>query len=178
MNQVGGWPFNSQPPATEPCAPDWYTAPPLFMPLQTCGSKRNRTGIQPSQAAHLRGLFAVWDWMLSASIPFRNWQECPHSCWRFPASAGFSILCGLASISSKTLCGYVCASIYRYFGDMFPCLPACSRSPSQLQIFWLNEKVCMLACAFPLSAVHRGAGCRNNDRNLPLSDKLLFRIDN
>ena len=30
-------------PPTEPCVPVWYTAPPLFMPLQTCGSKNKRT---------------------------------------------------------------------------------------------------------------------------------------
>ena len=117
-------------PPTEPCVPFWYTAPPLFAPLQTCGSKSNRTGIQPSQAVGLKGLFAMWGWKLSASIPFWNWQEYPHFYWRFPASAGFSILCGLVSISSKTPRGYVCASIHRYFGDMFPCLPACSSSLS------------------------------------------------
>ena len=71
-------------------------------------------------------------WMLFASTLFWNWRECPHSCWRSPASAGFSILCGLASISSKTPCGYVCASIHRCSGGTFPCPLACSSSPSQL----------------------------------------------
>ena len=122
-------------PPTEPCVPVWYTAPPLFMPLQTCGSKNRKTGIQPSQAVGLRRLDSIWGLMLSASTPFWNWQGYPHSGWRFPASTAFSTLYRLASISSKTPCGYVCASIHRYFGDMFPCLPACSSSPSQLQIF-------------------------------------------
>ena len=73
-------------PPTGPCVPVWYTAPPLFMPLQTCGSKNRRTGIQPSQAFGLRGLFAVWGWMLSASTPFWNWQGCPHFYGRFPVT--------------------------------------------------------------------------------------------
>ena len=132
-NRVGGWLSNSQPTSHRTVRTGLVHG--SFMPLQTCGSKSNRTGIQPSQAVGLKGLFAMWGWKLSASIPFWNWQEYPHFYWRFPASAGFSILCGLASISSKTPCGSVCASIHRYFGDMFPCLPACSSSPSQLQIF-------------------------------------------
>ena len=45
--------------------------------------------------------------MLSASTPFWNWQGCPHFYWRFPVSAGSSILCELFSTSSKTPCGYV-----------------------------------------------------------------------
>ena len=39
---------------------------------------------------------------------------------------------------------------------------------------WFNERVCVFVCAFPLPAFHRGAGCRNIDRKLPLSDKLEF----
>ena len=46
-------------PPTEPCIPVWYTAPPLFIPLQTCGSKNRKTGIQPSQAVGLRGLCSI-----------------------------------------------------------------------------------------------------------------------
>ena len=118
-------------PPTEPCVPVWYTAPPLFTPLQTCGSKNKRTGIQPSQAFGLRGLFASWGWMPSASTPFWNWQECPHFCWRFPTSTGFSILCGLFSTSSRTPCGYVCASTRQCSGGTLPYLPACSSSPSR-----------------------------------------------
>lgn len=116
----------------QPCVPVWYTAPPLFTPLQTWGNKNRKTGIQPSQAVGLRGLFAVLGWKLSANIPFWNWQEYPHLRWRFLISKGFSILCGLASISSKTPCGYVCASIHRCSGGTLPYLPACSSSPSRL----------------------------------------------
>ena len=114
------------------CVPVWYMAPPLFIPLQTCGSKNRKTGIQPSQAVGLRGLFAVLGWRLSASIPFWSWLKCPHLRWKFPVSAGFCILCGLASISSKTPCGYVCASIHQCSGGMLPYLPAYSSSPSRL----------------------------------------------
>ena len=81
--------------------------------------------------------------MLSASIPFWNWQGCPHFCWRFPASAGFSIVCGLFSTSSKTPCGYVCASTRQCSGGTFPYLPACSSSPSQPHSYWAST--CMAA---------------------------------
>ena len=39
---------------------------------------------------------------------------------------------------------------------------------------WFNERICVFVCAFPLPAFHRGAGFRNIDRKLPLSDKLDF----
>ena len=115
----------------QPCVPVWYMAPPLFIPLQTCGSKDRKTGIQPSQAVGLRGLFVVLGWRLSASIPFWSWLECPHLRWKFPISVGFSSFYGLASISSRTPFGYVCVSIHQRSGGMFPCLPACISSPSR-----------------------------------------------
>ena len=78
----------------------------------------------------MRGLFVVLGWRLSSSIPFWSWLECPYLRWKFPISVGFSAFYGLASISSRTPFGYVCASIHQRSGGMFPCLPACSSSPS------------------------------------------------
>lgn len=118
VNRVGGCHYlASRPPTSAVRTGLVHGSSPVY------GSKNRKTGIQSSQAARLRGLFSMQGWMLSASTPFRNWQEYPHFCWRFPASAGFSTLRELASISSKTPCGYVCASIHRYFGGIFPYPP-------------------------------------------------------
>ena len=70
-------------PPTEPCVPVWYTAPPLFTPLQTCGSKNKRTGIQPSQAFGLRGLDAI------RQYPFLELARIPAFLLEIPSFSRF-----------------------------------------------------------------------------------------
>ena len=76
-------------PPTEPCVPVWYTAPPLFMPLQTCGSKNKRTGIQPSHAFGLRGLFASIGLDAIRQYPFLELARMPAFLLEIPGFSRF-----------------------------------------------------------------------------------------
>lgn len=94
---------------TERCVSVWYTNPPLLMALYTCGSKNNRTGIQPSQVVVLRGLFAIlvclknlirrqhtfyYEWGIYENVDTENLVSEEHCCVKVTQQRDGIILLG------------------------------------------------------------------------------------